>query len=62
MNEYDFDLELADGTTMQHRTWAACKLAAYEELITYLEECGINPEEVRVLNVYVHTGDKDEEL
>jgi hypothetical protein len=62
MNEYDFDLELADGTTMQYRTWAACKLAAYEELTTYLEECGINPEEVRVLNVYVHTCDEDEEL
>jgi hypothetical protein len=61
MNEYDFDIELADGTTMKYRTWAVCKLAAYEDLTAYLEECGINPEEVRVLDVYVHIPEDEEE-
>lgn len=61
MNEYDFDIELADGTPMEYSTWAVCKVAAYEDLTTYLEECGISPEEVRVLDVYVYVP-KDEEL
>lgn len=54
MNEYCFDIELTDGTTMEYQTWSACKMAAYEDLTAYLEECGINPEEVRVLDVYVN--------
>lgn len=61
MNEYDFDIELADGTTMKYRTWAVCKLAAYEDLTAYLEECNINPEEARVLNVYVHIPEDEED-
>jgi hypothetical protein len=46
---------------MKYRTWAVCKLAAYEDLTAYLEECGINPEEVRVLDVYVHIPEDGED-
>lgn len=61
MNEYDFDIELADGTNMEYQTWAACKVAAYEDLAAYLEECGIDSEEVRVLDVYVHIPEDEED-
>lgn len=54
MSEYCFDIELTDGTTMEYQTWSACKMAAYEDLTAYLEECSINPEEVRVLDVCVN--------
>lgn len=61
MYEYDFDIELADGTTTEYQTWAVCKVAAYEDLTFYLKECGINPEEVRVLDVYVHIPEDEED-
>lgn len=61
MYNYDFDIELADGTIMQYATWAACKLQAYEDLTNYLEECGIDPEEVRVLDVYVNIPEDEED-
>jgi enamine deaminase RidA (YjgF/YER057c/UK114 family) len=53
MNEYDFDLELDDGFEMQFRTLAVNKLMAYDALLEFLEECGVNPEEVTVINIYV---------
>ena len=61
MNEYDFDIELADGTPMEYRTWAFCKVTAYEDLTVHLEECGINSEEVRVLDVYVYVPEDEED-
>jgi hypothetical protein len=60
MNEYDFDI-VVDGIQMQHRLYAANKLAAYEELTNYLENGGINTEDVIVLNVYVHTFEEEED-
>ena len=60
MNEYDFDL-VVNGIKMQHRVYAVNKLAAYEELTNYLENGGINTEDVIVLNVYVHTFDEEDE-
>ena len=53
MNEYRFDIEMNDGYTLEYNTLAACKVAAYDNLIDYLEECGLNPEHVKVLDVYI---------
>ena len=61
MNEYEFDLELNDGHRMNFRTWAPCKIVAYDDLTTYLEYCKIDPEEVRVLDCLVHSEEESEE-
>lgn len=53
MNEYDFDIELDDGFEMQFRTLAVNKLMAYDALIAFLQESGVNPEEATVTNIYV---------
>ena len=61
MNEYEFEFETSDGWYSIYRTWAACKVAAYEDLTAYLEGCGIGPAEVTVLNCYVVVAEGDEE-
>jgi hypothetical protein len=38
---------------MQFRTLAVNKLMAYDALIEFLKESGINPEEATVVNIYV---------
>ena len=53
MNEYEFEYELADGWRSIYYTFAACKLAAYEDFISFLKECNENVEEARVLNVSI---------
>lgn len=59
MREYDFDLSV-NGMKMQHRIYAVSKIAAYEELTNYLENGGINTEDVVVLNVYVQVLDEED--
>ena len=59
MNEYDFDI-VVNGVRMQHRLYAVNKLAAYEELTNYLENGGINTEDVIVLNVDVQVLDEED--
>ena len=62
MNEYDFDLALDDGFEMQYRTCAANKLMAYDALLEYLKEAGIDPEEVTVINIYVDSVEDFEDV
>ena len=62
MNEYDFDIELDDGFKMQYRTLAVNKLMAYDALIEFLEESGINPEEATVVNIYVNNVEDFEDV
>jgi hypothetical protein len=59
MNEYDFDI-VVNGMRMQHRLYAVNKLAAYEELTNYLENGGINAEDVIVLNVDIQVLDEED--
>lgn len=54
MNEYEFEYELEDdGWYYTYRTFAPCKVAAYDNLIAFLKECNEDPEKARVLNCYV---------
>ena len=55
MNEYEFEVEHEEGFYLTFRTFATNKLTAYEELTQYLIDSDIDPEAVRVLNVYVDT-------
>ena len=59
MNKYEFDLVLNDGHHMNFRTWAPCKLCAYDDLTTYLEDCKIDPEEVRIVDCVVNIAEGD---
>ena len=61
MNEYDFDLEFSYGTREQFRTCAINKIMAYDMLTEYLDDCGIDPKDVRVLDVYVEVFEEEEE-
>ena len=61
MNEYDFDLEFPDGSLAQYRTCAVNKLMAYEMLIEYLRDYGVQPDAVKVLNVYIEVLEEDDE-
>lgn len=61
MNEYEFEYELEDGWYSTYRTFAACKLAAYENFIAFLKECNEDPDQVRVLNCYVAVAEGEEE-
>ena len=49
MNEYEFEYELEDGWYSTYRTFAACKLTAYENFIAFLKECNEDPDKARVL-------------
>lgn len=60
MNDYLFYIELADGYQMEVDIWAACKLQAYEDLIEHCKECGIDPHEVRVVDLLVHVPEEEE--
>ena len=62
MNEYDFDIELNDGFEMQFRTLAVNKLMAYDALIEFLRESGIDPEEATVVNIYVNNVEDFEDV
>ena len=53
MNEYEFEYELSDGWRSIYFTFAACKLAAYDNFLAFLKECNEDPESARVLNVSV---------
>ena len=61
MNEYEFEVEVEDGWYIVFRTFAACKVAAYENLIEHLKECGDDPGKARVLNCYVVIVEREEE-
>ena len=50
MNEYEFEYELSDGWCSTYRTFAACKLAAYDNFLAFLKECNEDPESARVLS------------
>jgi hypothetical protein len=54
MNEYMFEVELDDGFEIPYCTLAVNKLMAYDALIEFLKESGINPEEATVINIYVN--------
>lgn len=60
MNEYEFEYELEDGWYSTYRTFAACQLAAYDNLIAFLKECNEDPEKARVLNCYVAVAEGEE--
>lgn len=53
MNEYEFEYVLEDGWYSTYRTFAACKVAAYENFTAFLKECNEDPDKARVLNCYV---------
>lgn len=61
MSDYLFYIELADGHQMEVDIWAACKLQAYEDLIEYCKDCGIDPHEVRVVDLLVNTPEEEED-
>ena len=62
MNEYEFEYEInEDGWFSTYRTYAANKLAAYEDFIAYLRECNIDPATVVVLNCYVSVAEGENE-
>ena len=61
MNEYEFDIEYEDGYTESYRTCAVNKLMAYEMLIEYLEDCGVDPATVKAEVIAVHVFDEEEE-
>ena len=61
MNEYEFEYELTDdGWYYTYRTFAPCKVAAYDNLIAFVKECNEDPEKVRVLNCYVVVAEGEE--
>jgi hypothetical protein len=61
MNEYEFEYELTDdGWYYTYRTFAANKLAAYENFIAFLKECNEDPEKARVLTCYVAVAEGEE--
>ena len=60
MNEYEFEVEVEDGWYIVFRTFAACKLTAYENLIEHLKECGDDLEKARVLNCYILAAEGEE--
>jgi hypothetical protein len=61
MNEYEFEYVLEDGWYSTYRTFAACKLTAYENFISFLKECNEDPDKARVLNCYVAVAEGEEE-
>lgn len=61
MNEYTFELEYEDGYLEQYTTSAACKLMAYDMLIEYLNDCGVDPSTVKAEVVGIHIFDEEDE-
>jgi hypothetical protein len=59
MNEYEFEYVLEDGWYSTYRTFAVCKLAAYENFIAFLKAYNEDPDKARVLNCYVAEGEED---
>lgn len=61
MNEYVFYLELNDGAAVEYTTYAACIVAAYDDLNNYLAECGISGEIGIEVTVNSDWGNEDNE-
>ena len=59
MNEYKFEYELEDGWYSTYRTFAACKLAAYDNFIEFLKDYNEDPDKARVINCYVVVAEGD---
>ena len=56
MNDYTFEVEYDDGYIEEYRTCAVNKIMAYDMLIEYLKDCGVDPATVKAevisVNVY----------
>jgi hypothetical protein len=60
MNEYIFEIEYDDGYIAEYATCAVNKIMAYDMVIEYLKDCGVDPATVKVGIISVHVFDEEE--